>query len=683
MIYENPKLVAQAIRTALIENYRQNNLDFLDANFDKFTIDKRIVVKNQELSNLSKELTEIHHLIKDKIQQIEKILSDQEIQLESQKLNALERQQAALKDDRAALERQQVALERQQAVLEDKFHSSPMQYIQDMVKVLCKILHNKYSYKVYLLIDEYDKPVNHFFEKGLENNIGNRSEVIKLISGFMSAAGKGNEHLEKIILTGIFDTLKKEGNSGFNNVQVYGITDWKFVGSFGFSDNEVSQIIDSLNFKDDVHIRKTTREWYNGYNVPINSSATMPIYSPWAVMNYFSNCQYDEKAKPENYWAESGVANTIHHLLDDRFLSTSSQFIKKISHITVNKTESFEFHKKTSLAQVKPFDYQNNEKIITYMLVNSGYVSVKEDGNLFSFRIPNAEVNEKYAEVIKDKLKQSATNQWSELLELWYGRLTYNPKTIDVVSAIITNSIEKLDQVLSSEPNLKCNNKNLKFNFFHLAAISNNQEIFDRLMLHCKDDALLIAKDNLGIGFTPIDYARIANNTKIISILENKGYNFTEINNPSLFERVVCYEYSPLLPLISILLPAVIKSLPKISNVFSFVDQKESNGILALAGIIGTGTHVSKYILKYFDSNFCYSYNSYSSIKDNTLQGFTKYIMEHPDSYLTLEQGCSDQMEAQHITVQYLEVDNNEEITFTLCQAHIMGNTNMLFHSEA
>ena len=43
MIYENPKLVAQAIRTALIENYRQNNLDFLDANFDKFTIDKRIV----------------------------------------------------------------------------------------------------------------------------------------------------------------------------------------------------------------------------------------------------------------------------------------------------------------------------------------------------------------------------------------------------------------------------------------------------------------------------------------------------------------------------------------------------------------------------------------------------------------------------------------------------------------
>ena len=403
----------------------------------------------------------------------------------------------------------------------------------------------------------------------------------------MSAAGKGNRYLDKIILTGIFDTLKKEGNSGFNNVEVFGITDSMFARSFGFSNEEIKNIIENLNFKNAPHIIEMTRKWYNGYNIPLNSSNTIAIYSPWAVMNYFSACQYDEMAKPENYWAESGAANIISHLLDNKFLNKSSEFVQKMSRITLNDEEHFEFYKKTSLGQVESFVYQNNEKIMTYMLINSGYVSVREDGDLFAFRIPNAEVSEKYAEVIKAKILQVEENQWLDFFNLWHARLTYNPKTLDVVNSIINNSIKDLNQVLRNEPNLKCNNKNLKFNFFHLAAINGNIDIFNRLILHCKDESLLSAKDNLGVGLTAIDFAKLSNNVKIVSILENKGYSFTKmIHAPSITESIVCSEYSSLLPFSSILVPAIIKSLPKISNVFSFIDQKGTNGILLLASLI-------------------------------------------------------------------------------------------------
>ena len=95
-------------------------------------------------------------------------------------------------------------------------------------------------------------------------------------------------------------------------------------------------------------------------------------------------------------------------------------------------------------------------------------------------------------------------------------------------------------------------------------------------------------------------------------------------------------------------------------------------------GIIGLGTHTSKYILKYFGSNFCYSYNDYNSIKDGTLRDFTKLITEQPDSYyLSVEGRCHNELDGKNTTVKHLESDYNQEMIFTLCQTNIMGDVNI------
>lgn len=55
-----------------------------------------------------------------------------------------------------------------------------------------------------------------------------------MIRDILSPVFKGNNHLKKGILTGIFDTLLKEAASGLNNFLIYDITDISFSNSYGF-----------------------------------------------------------------------------------------------------------------------------------------------------------------------------------------------------------------------------------------------------------------------------------------------------------------------------------------------------------------------------------------------------------------------------------------------------------------
>ena len=104
-----------------------------------------------------------------------------------------------------------------------------------MLKFLSELLlYEHHKKKVYILVDEYDKPVNYFVEHGLDYKPDERREVAELITGIMSACGKSNPYLEKIVLTGIFDIFTKEGGSGFNNLSVHDISDDIFGGDLVF-----------------------------------------------------------------------------------------------------------------------------------------------------------------------------------------------------------------------------------------------------------------------------------------------------------------------------------------------------------------------------------------------------------------------------------------------------------------
>ena len=90
---------------------------------------------------------------------------------------------------------------------------------------------------------------------------------------FCSSISKTNPYLEKLILTGVFDTTYKGTTAGCNNIRSYGISDKRFSESFGFTTEEVKMLIGKLakeiQFYDKEKVFNIIKDWYGGYFVPI------------------------------------------------------------------------------------------------------------------------------------------------------------------------------------------------------------------------------------------------------------------------------------------------------------------------------------------------------------------------------------------------------------------------------
>jgi hypothetical protein len=269
----------------------------------------------------------------------------------------------------------------------NKFINTPqdltIEELKDSLRFLTELLHKHHGQKVYVLVDEFDKPVNYFLEHGLYENIDERRKVAELVTSIMGACGKTNEHLEKIILTGIFDAFTKEGSSGFNNLQVFGIGYSRFAESFGFSEDEIKeQLLTPMGI--DHSAMKQIKEWYNGYRLPLVIACSLEVYTAWAVMRHISAINHDPSALPQGYWEESGVNWVLNTL---QIPQETLEALKSIS----DGTPSFLSTPSASLMTILPKpEAEIDPSLITYLLFNSGYLTLTEESK---FRLPNREVH--------------------------------------------------------------------------------------------------------------------------------------------------------------------------------------------------------------------------------------------------------------------------------------------------
>ncbi|CAK6551331.1 MAG: putative protein conserved in bacteria [Candidatus Midichloria mitochondrii] len=121
--------------------------------------------------------------------------------------------------------------------------------LKNSLEFLSHLLHVHNEKNSYILIDEYDKPVNMLLELSpINHNL--LKEAVELITSILAAAGKDNRYREKLILTGIFDTLKRESDSGFNQCEYLWNSKPNFGRSFGFSGEEVRNLVAKLMLGD-------------------------------------------------------------------------------------------------------------------------------------------------------------------------------------------------------------------------------------------------------------------------------------------------------------------------------------------------------------------------------------------------------------------------------------------------
>ena len=255
-------------------------------------------------------------------------------------------------------------------------------------------MNKHYGRKVMLFIDEYDVPIQEGYLHGYYN------EMIVLIRNLLTAALKDNLYVEKSLITGILRVAKESIFSGLNNLEVNTILRHNFNDKFGFTENEV---MDLVNYYEDFENIEAIKKWYNGYIF-----AGELVYNPWSVLNYLKNIR--EGFMP--YWINSSSNDLI-----KRILIKGDKNIKvELEELIVGNSIKKQIDDTIVMAEVE----DSNQNIWSFLTM-SGYLKpVKTElikGLLHcELKIPNEEVHIFYENLIEKWFQEAITNQKYELM---------------------------------------------------------------------------------------------------------------------------------------------------------------------------------------------------------------------------------------------------------------------------
>ncbi len=163
--------------------------------------------------------------------------------------------------------------------------------LQTSLKILSQLLSRHYGQKTILLIDEYDVPLDKAFRAGYYDR------MTELIRNLLGNALKTNDSLQFAVLTGCLRISKESIFTGLNNLNVMTVSDPYFCDGFGFTDEEVKELLRYYRLEDAY---ETVRDWYDGYRF-----GDVSVYCPWDVIKYTQIRLRDKGARPQNYWANT------------------------------------------------------------------------------------------------------------------------------------------------------------------------------------------------------------------------------------------------------------------------------------------------------------------------------------------------------------------------------------------
>ena len=254
------------------------------------------------------------------------------------------------------------------------------------LKTLSQLLQKHYGQKVILLIDEYDVPLDKAFQAGYYE------EMVSLIRNLLGNALKTNDSLYFAVLTGCLRISKENIFTGLNNLNVMTISDPYFCDCFGFTEDEVKELLRYYGLQD---FRDMIRDWYDGYKFGDAS-----VYCPWDVIKYVQILLKDKEAEPENYWANTSGNDLIRRLLKRADQTTRSEVEQLINGETIIKTVRQELTYR---------DVEDSIDNIWSVLYSTGYLTCRGrlPGKQMKLALPNREVRELFMDLVKDWFEET------------------------------------------------------------------------------------------------------------------------------------------------------------------------------------------------------------------------------------------------------------------------------------
>ena len=270
------------------------------------------------------------------------------------------------------------------------------------LKLLTKILYEKYNKKVVVLIDEYDSPlvsayINGYYEKAKD-----------FFKTFYSTVLKDNSYLQMGVLTGIIRVIKAGIFSDLNNLRTYTILSDVYTDSYGLTEEEVEKSLKYYGIEQEI---SNVKDWYDGYKF-----GDSEVYNPWSILNFL------DFKELRAYWVDTSGNDLIKDVLKN---------------ITKNTIEALErlFNGeglKQNISGTSDLSKLLSEDELWELMLFSGYLTVEEkiDHKNYILRLPNKEIKE----LFKDTF-----------LEKYFGR---GSKLLYLMEALTENRIDEYEERL-------------------------------------------------------------------------------------------------------------------------------------------------------------------------------------------------------------------------------------------
>ncbi len=258
-----------------------------------------------------------------------------------------------------------------------KFQKGSLSDVKGSLKMIMRMMNAVYGKPVILLIDEYDVPLAKASEK---NTAQNRYyvQMLDVIKGMLSIALKTNEYLKFAVLTGCLRIAKESIFTGTNNFASYSVLDDRFSKYFGFTQQEVEEMLAAAGLSDKADI---LRKWYDGYVM-----GNTPVYCPWDAASYVSALLYDRNAEPKNYWRNTSSNGVIREFVNHSDWGIPDKFETIMNGGTITVTVSDELTYETL--------YESEQNLWSILLM-TGYLTKADPadrGPTVALTIPNAEI---------------------------------------------------------------------------------------------------------------------------------------------------------------------------------------------------------------------------------------------------------------------------------------------------
>lgn len=291
--------------------------------------------------------------------------------------------------------------------------AEPKEY-NSAVKLLSKCLQKVYQKNVIILIDEYDVPLENAYHEGFYDDMTN------LIRSCFESALKTNPSLEFAVLTDCLRVSRESIFTGLNNLKTYSITKNKFSQYFGFTQEEMQEILQTFSLE---QYAETIAKWYDGYRFGLTE-----IYNPWSVLNCIDSYLQNDMVACEPYWSNTSSNRIVKRLIEESNERTKSM-VEELINGTPIHTQIFE--------DVTYGTIDVNQDYIWSFLLFTGYLKIIScetigDETYYDMVIPNVEIKSIYKNTIRS----------------WFIDHINRDNRTDILESVIHADAEKLEDLL-------------------------------------------------------------------------------------------------------------------------------------------------------------------------------------------------------------------------------------------